>query len=118
MTVRRPLKVLFYCNVLIVCLLLGYKAYLNVVLSDFEAEHSSQIETLQARLENRHSFSFAVVGNINNSVGIFERRIIPMLNASGVDFIISAGNAVSGGGDDKYRALHGSLSHLQIPYVR
>ncbi|WP_372874157.1 glycosyltransferase [Pseudomonas sp.] len=117
MTVRRPLKILFYCNVLIVGLLLGYKVYLNVVLSDFEAEHAPQVEAIQARLENRDSFSFAVVGNINNSVGIFERRIIPMLNASGVDFIISAGNAVSGGGEDKYRALHGTLSHLQIPYV-
>lgn len=117
MTVRRPLKVLFYCNVLIVCLLLGYKAYLNIVLSDFEAEHTGQIEAIQARLESRNSFSFAVVGNINNSVGIFERRIIPMLNASGVDFIISAGNAVSGGGEDKYRALHGTLSHLQMPYL-
>ena len=117
MTVRRPLKLLFYCNVLIVCLLLGYKVYLNVVLSDFEGEHAGQIEAIQARLENRDGFSFAVVGNVNNSVGIFERRIIPMLNASGVDFIISAGNAVSGGGEDKYRALHGTLSHLQIPYV-
>ncbi|MNQ50193.1 Alpha-monoglucosyldiacylglycerol synthase [compost metagenome] len=117
MTVRRPLKVLFYCNVLIVGLLLGYKVYLNVVLSDFEGEHTGQIEAIQARLESRDSFSFAVVGNINNSVGIFERRIIPMLNASGVDFIISAGNAVSGGGEDKYRALHGSLSHLQMPYL-
>jgi glycosyltransferase involved in cell wall biosynthesis len=103
--------------VLIVGLLLGYKVYLNIVLSDFEGEHTPQVEAIQARLENRDSFSFAVVGNINNSVGIFERRIIPMLNASGVDFIISAGNAVSGGGEDKYRALHGTLSHLQIPYV-
>ncbi|SDG69429.1 Glycosyltransferase involved in cell wall bisynthesis [Pseudomonas benzenivorans] len=117
MRVRRPFKALFYCNVLIVCLLLGYKAYLNFVLSDFEAEHTTQIETIQAKLERRESFSFAVVGNINNSVGIFERRIIPMLNASGVDFMISAGNAVSGGGEDKYRALHGSLSHLQMPYL-
>jgi glycosyltransferase involved in cell wall biosynthesis len=117
MTVRRPLKVLFYCNVLIVCLLLGYKVYLNIMPPDFEAEHAGQVEAVQARLEGRDSFSFAVVGNINNSVGIFERRIIPMLNASGVDFIISAGNAVSGGGEDKYRALHGTLSHLQIPYL-
>lgn len=117
MRLRRPLKVLFYCNVLIVCLLLGYKAYLNLVLSDFEAEHSTQIEAIQARLAGRESFSFAVVGNINNSVGIFERRIIPMLNGSGVDFMVSAGNAVSGGGEDKYRALHGTLSHLQVPYL-
>lgn len=117
MRVRRPLKALFYCNVLIVCLLLGYKAYLNFFLSDFEAEHTTQIETIQARLASREGFSFAVVGNINNSVGIFERRILPLLNASGVDFMVSAGNAVSGGGEDKYRALHGTLSHLQMPYL-
>ncbi|PKO63359.1 MAG: glycosyl transferase family 1, partial [Betaproteobacteria bacterium HGW-Betaproteobacteria-17] len=117
MRVRRPLKLLFYCNVLIVGLLLGYKAYLNLVLSDFEAEHTSQVETIQARLAGRESFSFAVVGNINNSIGIFERRIIPLLNDSGVDFMVSAGNAVSGGGEDKYRALHGSLGHLRIPYL-
>ncbi|MDP3976443.1 MAG: glycosyltransferase [Pseudomonas sp.] len=117
MRLRRPLKALFYCNVLIVCLLLGYKAYLNLVLSDFEAEHVTQIETLEQQLQGRDSFSFAVLGNINNSIGVFERRIIPRLNASGVDFMVSAGNAVSGGGEDKYRALHGTLSHLQIPYV-
>ncbi len=117
MRVRRPLKVLFYCNVLIVGLLLGYKAYLNLMLSDFVAEHTTQVEAIQARLEGRDSFSFAVVGNINNSIGIFERRIIPLLNASGVDFMVSAGNAVSGGGEDKFRALYGSLGHLQIPYL-
>ncbi|MEX6503185.1 glycosyltransferase [Pseudomonas zhanjiangensis] len=117
MKVRRPLKALFYCNVLIVCLLLGYKAYLNLVLADFEAVHVGQIEAIQARLQGRDSFSFAVVGDINNSIGVFERRIIPRLNASGVDFMVSAGNAVSGGGEDKYRALYGSLSHLQMPYL-
>jgi 1,2-diacylglycerol 3-alpha-glucosyltransferase len=117
MTVRRPLKVLFYCNVLIVCLLLGYKAYLNFWLPDFAAAHTTQVESIQAKLANRERFSFAVVGNINNSIGIFERRIIPLLNASGVDFMISAGNAVSGGGEDKYRALYGSLGHLKVPYL-
>jgi glycosyltransferase involved in cell wall biosynthesis len=117
MRFRNPLKVLFYGNVLIVCLLLGYKAYLNFWLPDFAAAHTAQVEQIQARLEGRERFSFAVVGNINNSVGIFERRIIPLLNASDVDFVISAGNAVSGGGEDKYRALYGSLSHLQVPYL-
>lgn len=117
MRLRRPLKALFYCNVLIVALLLGYKAYLNFFLSDFEAEHTTQIEAIQDRLRHLDRFSFAVVGNINNSVGIFERRIVPLLNASGVDFMVSAGNALSGGGEDKYRALHGTLGHLQMPYL-
>lgn len=117
MKLRRPLKALFYCNVLIVCLVLGYKAYLNFALPDFEAEHVIQIEAIQQRLEGRDSFSFAVVGNINNSIGIFEHRIIPRLNDSAVDFMVSAGNAVSGGGEDKYRALYGTLGHLRMPYL-
>jgi glycosyltransferase involved in cell wall biosynthesis len=30
---------------------------------------------------------------------------------------VSAGNAVSGGGEDKYRAIQGTLSHLAMPYL-
>ncbi|MGM0560853.1 MAG: glycosyltransferase [Pseudomonadota bacterium] len=114
---RNPLKLLFYLNVLIVVFLIGYKAYLNYFLSDFNAEHTEQLAQLEERLEGKDDFSFAVVGNINNSVGIFERKIVPMLNESDIDFMVSAGNAVSGGGEDKYRALHGSLSNLEIPYL-
>jgi len=72
---------------------------------------------LSVRLEGKSSYSFAVVGNINNSVGIFERKIIPLINGSDIDFLISAGNAVSSGGEDKYRALYRTLSHLQRPYI-
>ena len=34
-----------------------------------------------------------------------------------MDFVISAGNAVSSGGEDKYRALHRTLSGLNVPYL-
>ncbi|WP_166253748.1 glycosyltransferase [Marinobacter salicampi] len=117
MSLRNPLKALFYLNLLIVVLLIGYKAYLNFFETDFEAVHTEQVEQLHRMLDDRDTFSFAVVGNINNSVGIFERKMIPHLNASGVDFMVSAGNAVSGGGEDKYRALHGTLGHLEMPYL-
>ncbi|WP_166264051.1 glycosyltransferase [Marinobacter caseinilyticus] len=114
---RSRTKALFYINVVIVCALVGYKAYLNLFEANFEAVHTTQVERLHAQLDDKKSFSFAVVGNINNSVGIFERKIIPMLNDSGVDFMVSAGNAVSGGSEDKYRALHGTLTHLKMPYL-
>lgn len=113
----RLLKWLFYLNLTIVGFLVGYKLYLNLDRSEYNSVHTEQLRTLQSRLGSRDEFRFAVVGNINNSVGIFEKRIIPTLNQSGVDFMVSAGNAVSGGGEDKYRALHGTLSHLQIPYL-
>ncbi|WP_417543760.1 glycosyltransferase [Marinobacter sp.] len=117
MIFRNPLKLLFYLCLLIVILLVGYKAYLNFFMEDFAGVHTEQVEQIHRDLSATEPFSFAVVGNINNSVGIFEERIIPELNASDMDFLISAGNAVSSGGEDKYRALYGTLSHLDMPYL-
>lgn len=117
MNKTKLLKVLFYLNIAIVVGLVSYKVYLNLVTSEFEAEHTKQLSEISTLLEKQESYSFAVVGNINNSVGIFERRIIPMLNEADIDFLISAGNAVSGGGEDKYRAIRGTLSRLEMPYL-
>lgn len=111
------ITMVFYLNVLLVAALISYKVYLNFFERDFEAVHAIQVERIEAALSGRSTYSFAVVGNINNSVGIFERKIIPMLNRSGVDFVVSAGNAVSSGGEDKYRALYRILSHLNMPYL-
>ncbi|MFW5824375.1 MAG: glycosyltransferase [Marinobacter sp.] len=115
--IRNPLKLLFYLNVTLVVLLLGYKAYLNYVLPEFEGVHTRQVEAVADAVKGHERFRFAVVGNINNSVGMFENRIIPLINASEADFLVSAGNAVSNGGEDKYQALYGTLKHLDIPYL-
>ncbi|TGN40351.1 glycosyltransferase [Marinobacter confluentis] len=112
-----PLKLLFYVNLAIVILLIGYKLYLNLYQPDFQALHTEQVDQIEARLSDGDGFSFAVVGNINNSVRVFEDQIIPELNQAGLDFMVSAGNAVSGGGEDKYRAIQGTLSNLTIPYL-
>lgn len=117
MNKRRWLKFLFYVNIAVVIAMVGYKIYLNVSTADYSAVHSDQLAAVSAKIEGQSRYSFAVVGNINNSVGIFERRIIPELNASDIDFVISAGNAVSSGGEDKYRALQGTFSHLNKPYL-
>lgn len=114
---RNPLKLLFYCCLAIVVALVGYKVYLNFFKQDFEALHSNQVERIHQRTPPGSGIRFAVVGNINNSVGIFERRFIPELNQADLDFLVSAGNAVSSGGEDKYRALYGTLSHLDMPYL-
>ncbi|MDZ7662280.1 glycosyltransferase [Thiohalophilus sp.] len=117
MNFRNPLKLLYYLSLLAVFLLVGYKTYLNLFVEDFQGAHTEQVEKIHREITDDKPFSFAVVGNINNSVGVFEDYIIPKLNASGIDFLVSAGNAVSGGGEDKYQALHGSLGHLNIPYL-
>lgn len=113
----RPFRALFYLNIVLVITLIGYKGYLDLSKPEFSAVHTQQLLTLQNNLKGTDHFSFAVAGNINNSVGVFERTFIPLLNQDGTDFLVSAGNAVSAGGEDKYRALYGTLSHLSIPYL-
>lgn len=117
MSRRGWLRTVYYVNVLFVVLVVGYKAYLEVFDPGLESVHALQVELVQNRLAGRDSFQFAVVGNINNSIGVFERQIIPMLNASGASFVVSTGNAVSDGGEDKYRALRGTLGRLGVPYL-
>lgn len=114
---RKRLKIVFYLNLAIVGLLVFYKVYLNFFERGFDSVHPAQIERIQSATEKNDNYRFAVVGNINNSIGIFERKIVPMLNKADIDFMISAGNAVSTGGEDKYRALEGTLDKLEIPYV-
>lgn len=101
----------------VIILLVFYKIYLNFFEKDFIAEHAAQVEKIESILNTKDEFKFAVVGNISNSVGIFERKIIPLLNEQGYDFVISAGNAVSTGGEDKYRAIYRTLSRLNMPYL-
>ncbi|MGO1626123.1 MAG: glycosyltransferase [Halomonadaceae bacterium] len=114
---QRLIQWFFYLNLTLIAALLGYKVYLNFFEQDFAANHAVQVKKIEALLEQKEHYRFAVLGNINNSVGIFERKIVPQLNQGDYDFVISAGNAVSSGGEDKYRALFGTLSHLKIPYL-
>ncbi|MFP4252078.1 MAG: glycosyltransferase [Guyparkeria sp.] len=115
----RRLKLAFYLTLMAILLLVGYRVYLSIFEGTYHAVHAEQIERIQDRADNRTDgeLHFAVVGNINNSVGLFERKMIPRLNRAGPDFVVSAGNAVSGGGEDKYRALYRTLSHLEMPYL-
>jgi 1,2-diacylglycerol 3-alpha-glucosyltransferase len=114
---KRGAQGAFIVVLFVLTFLVGYKLYLTFFTDGFEALHVAQLERIETALEGRGTFSFAVVGNINNSIGLFERRMVPMLNRSDLQFMISAGNAVGGGGEDNYRALYGSLGHLKIPHL-
>ncbi|MFW6380273.1 MAG: glycosyltransferase, partial [Halorhodospira sp.] len=118
---RRPsgwaLKLLFIICLVTLAGLLGYKAYLNLFDDNPRFLHPRQVAAIEERLGEEASYTFAVVGNINNSVGIFERQMVPMFNQAEVDFLVSAGNAVRSNGEDKYQALRGALSKLEVPYL-
>lgn len=114
---RRLLSLLFLVNLAVLVAVLGYKLYLYVNAPRGGALLVPQIERIEAATRGRDSLSFAVFGEANNSIGVFENEILPRINAAPVDFAVSAGNIVSGGGEDKYRAILGALTQLRKPYL-
>ncbi|MDZ7779999.1 MAG: glycosyltransferase family 4 protein [Gemmatimonadota bacterium] len=117
MSRRRWSRAIQHLSLVILVVVVGYRLHLDFFDVELESVHADHVETIQERVAEADTFRFAVVGNANNSIGVFERRIVPMLNASGAEFVVSAGNAVSDGGEDKYRALRGTLDRLEVPYL-
>ncbi|MFC3119609.1 hypothetical protein ACFOHS_20375 [Jhaorihella thermophila] len=114
---RALLSLFFYANLAIVLAIAAYRAYLYAAAPDASALLVRQIDKIEAVAAEGGPLRFAVVGEGNNSIGMLEREVIPRINASDVDFVVSAGNIVSGGGEDKYRSILQILSHLDIPYL-
>ena len=59
-------RALFYLNLVILFLVIFYKIYLNFFEQDYGAVHAEQVERIESILHGEDTFSFAVVGNINN----------------------------------------------------
>jgi len=116
--VRKSTKrTLYYINIGVITALVAYQLYLNFSEPKVSSMHAGQIERIQARLEDRTRFEFSVVGNVNNSVSIFQDQIIPVINASDSEFTVSAGNAVSGGAAENYRSVYTIFSFLNQPWL-
>ncbi|WP_343504792.1 glycosyltransferase [Alloyangia pacifica] len=116
---RKLLAFVFYANLAVILAIASYRLYLLVSAPDASALLVAQIDRIENAVEAKPGapLDFAVIGEGNNSIGVLEQQIIPSINASGAQFLVSAGNIVSGGGEDKYRALLGTLSHLEVPYL-
>jgi glycosyltransferase involved in cell wall biosynthesis len=71
---------------------------------------------IKENIEN-DDYTFAVVGNIENSIAIFDNRILEKINQNQVDFIISTGNNLRDGDESKYRIFYRTLEKLNIPFL-
>jgi len=117
MNPKKKLKLCLASILVLMAVLIGYKVYLFIYETDYQALNADNIDRIEARLHGKSSYKIAIVGNIRNSMLIFERRIVPLIRENGVDFMVSVGNAVYDGAEDKYRLLHRGLKKLEIPYV-
>lgn len=63
-------------------------------------------------------YSFVVIGSAENSFDVFEQEIIHDINIDPeINFVISTGDAVMDGAEDKYRILNHSLHKLNVPVL-
>ena len=113
--VRLKLCLFFLLSLLFI--FIGYRIYLFIYEKDYESLNAYNIEKIGNEMRGKTSLSFAVVGNIRNSMRIFEQRIVPLMKETEVDFMISSGNAVYDGAEGKYRLLYRGLRKLGIPYI-
>ncbi len=104
-------------NLALVAGLIIHQVWLYVAEPEFESLHTVEVAEVRDRLAGRDAYRFAVVGNINNSVNVFQDEIVPLLNQGDIDFMVSAGNAVSGGQQESYQAIYHSLELLDMPYL-
>ncbi len=115
---KRKLKFLLFVNVVILSIVFTYKLYLISSEKDFQSMNISNIEVLESTKKYEQGFSFAVLGNVKNSISVFDNEIIPKINADKeIDFVISTGNAVLDGAENKYRMFHRSVDNLKVPII-
>ncbi|GBD95381.1 MAG TPA: glycosyltransferase [Nitrospirae bacterium] len=111
------LKILLYIDICIILSLLTYKSYLFLFETDFHSINLKGIESVKKAAKGGKGLSFVVIGNIKNSIAVFDKKLVPLINHDKPDMLISLGNAVLDGAEDKYRILYRSLKKLKSPAI-
>ncbi len=93
--------------------IVAIKVYLIYFESDYYSANAVAIKKID---KSKADFSFAVFGNIKNSLDVFP-KIIKDINTGKMEFAVSLGNAVFDGTEDKYRALYKIARRLTVPIV-
>ena len=111
------LKFLIYLDILLLLIFIFHKSYLIFFERDFNANNIKNINKIE-QLNLPSDFSFAVLGNIKSSIDIFDKKIIKTINKDKeLKFMISTGDSVLDGDENKYRILNKSLNKIKAPTI-
>ncbi len=81
---------------------------------DYNSRNAARIENI---ISLKNSYSFLAVGNIRNSHGVFEKKLVPLINTSDADFVVLLGDTVLDGSNDKYAAFYRTLLKIKKPVL-
>ena len=110
-------KILLFIDIVLLLIFISYKVYLVVFETDFASTNITNIQKLES-IEGKDEITFGILGNIKSSIDVFDKKIVKKINADkSLDFVISTGNAVISGDEDKYRILNKSLNKIKVPTI-
>lgn len=114
---RIQLKRLIYITLTIFVFILSYKIYLIGHENNFREKNFTNIKKIENSAP-KELYSFAVIGSSENSIDIFQNKIIKSINSDkDILFTVSTGDAVMDGAEYKYQILNNSLKLLNTPAV-
>jgi len=114
---KKSFKALLFINIVLFSVFISYKVYLLIFETDFVSTNIKNIQSLDY-IKVDDGISFAILGNIKSSIDVFDKKIVEEINTDkNLDFVISTGNAVIDGDEDKYRILNKSLNKIKIPTI-
>jgi glycosyltransferase involved in cell wall biosynthesis len=112
---RNLLKKLIAIDAALLLFALCYKVFLFLNESNFRDNNYNSIQAI-GTLNAEKPFSFAVFGSAENSIDVFQKEMMPQINAdSRIRFAVSTGDAVLDGAEAKYQLLNHSLKKLKVP---
>jgi len=114
---KRNKKFIIWPFLVIIAVFTLMKIYVVIFETSFHDLNVTNIEKIEKQLNRKDYFSFVVIGNIENSIDIFDRKLLPLINEKNPDFVIFAGNSTMDGAEDKYGALYKSLEKLVPPFI-
>jgi glycosyltransferase involved in cell wall biosynthesis len=94
-----------------------YRINISFFSNKYESENYYNLQKLDDIYKD-DGISFAVLGNIKNSINIFDRDIMQKINNDQeLDFVVSTGNGVRSGSEDKYIILEKTLNKINVPTI-
>lgn len=93
----------------------GLKVNLMIRDSRFRDYNSNSILRIKNKIDYSSSYSFILVGEVRNSIDIFDRRLIPLIHDAEADFVVFLGDSLIDGRDDKYGIFYRTLQKLNKP---
>jgi hypothetical protein len=114
---KKHRKIILFTFFIIIIIFTLLKIYVFVFETNFQDLNAKNIKQVKNDLDNKDSFSFALVGNVENSIDVFDEKIMPLINKDNVDFVIFAGNSLLDGGNDKYGAFYKTLNKIKVPAI-